>query len=51
MGMSQGNSLVAILNKQKNVILFLQNWRTGRQNRSYLRGWYQWEGAGGGDRL
>jgi hypothetical protein len=24
----------------------LQSWRTGGQNRSYLGGWYQWEGRG-----
>jgi hypothetical protein len=33
---SQGNSCVAIFNKQ-NIFFLLQNWRTGTQNRSCLR--------------
>jgi hypothetical protein len=38
MGILQRNQCIAILSKQK--------WRTGGQNWSWLKDWYQWEGGG-----
>jgi hypothetical protein len=47
MEMSHGNSLYSNLNKT--VIFFLQDQRTGEQNRSCQSDWYQWEGGGCGE--
>jgi hypothetical protein len=47
--MSQGNSLYSYLKQTK--MSFLQNQRTGEQNRSCLGGWYQCKRGGYGERV
>jgi hypothetical protein len=52
MEMSQGNSLYRYLKQTKmSFSFYLQNQRTGEQNRSCLGSWYQWEEEGGGERV
>jgi hypothetical protein len=54
MEVPQGNSMFSYIKQAKMSVFFflLQNWKTGRQNVSFLtRGsWYQWEGRGGAER-
>jgi hypothetical protein len=40
-----------MVKKNKNVMIFTKKQRIGGQNRSYLEGWYHWEGNRCGERV
>jgi hypothetical protein len=50
MDMPQGNSLAAVLNKQKCHFFFFFSY-TKSENKFCLGDWYQWKGGGGEEKV
>jgi hypothetical protein len=51
MEISQGNSLLAILDKQKCLFFFLTKTESKSAEQILTGDWYQWEGVGCGERV